>query len=142
MGGQLIDATGIDPSMAGAAGGHALVTTAPDLTMFLDAVLAGELFQNPETLEKMLTFEEADPYGMPVIPGIEWEYYGYGLGLEKWVLPGGVELIGHAGTTAGFSATVYYLPAQDITIALAFNIQELLEFFIRMILPTVDILTP
>ena len=142
MGEQLIDLTGIDPSMAGAAGGHALVTTATDLTAFLDAVLAGELFQNPETLEEMLTFEEADPYGMPVIPGIEWDYYGYRLGLEKWVLSSGVELIGHAGTTAGFSATVYYLTAQDTTIALAFNIQDLLELFTRMILPTVDILTP
>jgi D-alanyl-D-alanine carboxypeptidase len=142
MGGQLIDATGIDPSMAGAAGGHALVTTASDLTIFLDAVLEGELFQNTGTLEEMMTFKETDPYGMPSIPGVEWEYYGYGLGLEKWVLPSGVELIGHAGTTAGFSATVYYLPAQDITIALAWNIQELREFFIRMIFPTLDILVP
>jgi len=142
MGGQLIDATGIDPSMAGAAGGHALVTTDEDLTLFVDAVLAGELFQNIETLEEMMTFKETDPYGMPSIPGVEWEYYGYGLGLEKWVLPGGVELIGHAGTTAGYTATVYYLPAQDITIALAWNIQELREFFIRMILPTIDILVP
>lgn len=142
MNGQLIDMTAVDPSMAGAAGGHALVTTAADLALFLDAVLAGELFQNPETLDEMLTFVDTNPYGQPSMPGVEWEKYGYGLGMEKWVLPRGVELIGHAGTTAGFSAAVYHLPAQDITVVAAMNIQDLLNFFTQILLPALEILAP
>ena len=43
--GRRIDATGIDPSMAGAAGGHALVTTVGDLSRFLNALLKGRLFR-------------------------------------------------------------------------------------------------
>jgi D-alanyl-D-alanine carboxypeptidase len=54
--GRRIDATGIDPSMAGAAGGHALVTTAGDLARFLDALLRGRLFRHADTLRQMLTF--------------------------------------------------------------------------------------
>src|SRR5262249_20613633 len=91
--GRLIDATDIDSSMAGAAGGHALLTTTADLTRFLRALLAGKLFQRPETLREMRTFvPAADPTGR----------VGYGLGLERYVLPGGVELVGHMGTTGGY----------------------------------------
>jgi len=140
--GQFIDVTGIDPSMAGAAGGHALVTTAADLGQFLDAVLAGELFQNIKTLNEMMTFIDTNPYGQTYLPGIEWEEYGYGLGMEKWVLPGGIELIGHAGTTAGFTAAVYYLPIQDLTVVAAMNIFDLLNFFAQLYLPSLKVLVP
>lgn len=134
--GQLIDATGIDPSMAGAAGGHALVTTAADLGQFLDAVLAGELFQNTETLNEMMTFIDTN------LPGIGWKEYGYGLGIEKYVLPGGIELIGHAGSTAGFSAAVYYLPVQDLTLVAAMSNMDLLNFFVQLYLPVLEVLVP
>jgi D-alanyl-D-alanine carboxypeptidase len=107
--GELLDLSDVDPSMAGAAGGHALVTTTEDLARFLDALLAGELFERPETLEEMLTFVQASD-----IPG----QVGYGLGIERYELPGGVEMIGHLGTTAGYRAFVGYLPAQDIDIAM------------------------
>ena len=140
--GQFIDATGIDPSMAGAAGGHALVTTAADLDQFLDAVLTGELYQNSKTLNEMMTFIDTNPYGQTYLPGIEWEEYGYGLGMEKWVLPGGIELIGHAGSTAGFSAAVYYLPIQDLTVVAAMNIMDLLNFFAQLYLPSLKVLVP
>jgi len=46
LGAGLIDVTEFDPSMADAAGGSALVTTTTDLARFLDALLAGEFFQN------------------------------------------------------------------------------------------------
>lgn len=59
MGGTQIDFTMIDSSMAGAAGGHVLITTTSDLARFLNAVWAGELFQNAGTLDAMLTFVEA-----------------------------------------------------------------------------------
>ena len=57
--GELLDVTTVDPSMAGAAGGNALVTSAHDLVRFLDGLLAGRLFRRPETLQAMLDFQPA-----------------------------------------------------------------------------------
>ena len=51
LNGKLPDTSTVDPSMAGSAGGHALVTTVGDLVRFFDALLAGRLFRRPETLE-------------------------------------------------------------------------------------------
>jgi D-alanyl-D-alanine carboxypeptidase len=107
--GELHDVTGVDPSMAGAAGGHALVTTTGDLARFMNALLAGELFERSETLEEMLTFVPAKDVGGMV---------GYGLGLMRYEWPGGIEVIGHLGTTAGFRAFVGHLPAHDIDVAM------------------------
>jgi len=110
--GAMIDITAVDPSMAGAAGGGALVTTVSDLARFLNAVLSGELFQNVETLDDMLTFIDAPDQGGQV---------GYGLGMQKYVLPDGTEIIGTLGMTAGYVAFVGDLPAQELTIAAAMN---------------------
>jgi len=115
VGGELVDFTGVDPSMAGAAGGHALVTTTADLVQFLDAVLAGELFQNAETLDEMLVFVDAPYMGGQV---------GYGLGMVKYMLPGGVEMLGHSGGTAGYRCLVRHIPAQGITISMAMTNME------------------
>ena len=46
---------------------------------------------------------------------------GYGLGLERYVLPGGVELIGHMGTGAGYRALMFHLPALHLDFTLALN---------------------
>jgi D-alanyl-D-alanine carboxypeptidase len=107
--GKLLDATDVDPSMVGAAGGNSLVTTTEDLAHFLDALLAGRLFQHPGTLEEMLTFVKAAD-----VPGKT----GYGFGIERYRFPGGVEVIGHLGTGAGYRAFVGYVPAKKIDIAL------------------------
>ena len=112
MGGNLVDLTGIDPSMAGAAGGHAMMTTTTDLACFLEAVLAGKLFLEARSLDEMLSFidvpRDASSGGLAV---------GYGLGLWKYLLPGNIEMLGHAGTTGGYQCFVYNLPVQGITIA-------------------------
>jgi D-alanyl-D-alanine carboxypeptidase len=108
--GKLRDASNVDPSMAGAAGGNALVTTTEDLSRFLDALLARKLFTRTGTLEEMLTFVKATD-----LPG----KVGYGLGIERWEFPGGVEVIGHLGTGAGYRAFVGRVPAQKIDIAMA-----------------------
>ena len=63
--GKVLDVSSVDPSMAGAAGGHALVTTGGDLVRFLDALLAGRLFRRPETLRQMLTFAPAPDVRRP-----------------------------------------------------------------------------
>ena len=111
--GKLRDLSDVDPSMADAAGGSALVTTTRDLSRFLDALLGGKLFEKPATLASMLTFVEAtNDSGLPL---------GYGLGLERYTLPGGVEVIGHFGTGPGYRAFVGYAPAEKIDIAIAFN---------------------
>ncbi len=95
LGAGLVDMSelGVDPSMAAASGGQALVTTAADLALFLKALLAGELFQNAETLEEMQTFV-AWPEGNPISPWVT----GYGLGIMKAEFPNGIEAIGHSGT--------------------------------------------
>jgi D-alanyl-D-alanine carboxypeptidase len=132
--GRLVDFTEVDPSMAGAAGGGALVTTASDLARFLDAVLAGELFQESGTLDAMLAFIDApDEAGVP---------YWYGLGMEKYVLPGDVEMFGHLGCTAGYCSAVHYLPAQDITVAAMINIKDPGSLYFQLFLPTLELLVP
>jgi D-alanyl-D-alanine carboxypeptidase len=91
--GELIDFTKVDPSMAGAAGGDALITTTGDLVQFLRALRANRLFDRPATLALMQTFVAA--------PVPEEAQTGYGLGLTLYDV-NGAELIGHLGGTAGF----------------------------------------
>ena len=112
--GRLTDLTGVDPSMAGAAGGGALVTTVHELARFLDALLIGRLFRHRETLEQMLAFAPAPDQGGQV---------GYGLGIEQRAVPGGIELIGHLGGTAGYCSYVGRLHPQDVTMTFDLNWQ-------------------
>jgi D-alanyl-D-alanine carboxypeptidase len=114
--GKLRDITTVDPSMAGAAGGNSLVTSVSDLVRFLDGLLAGKLFRRPETLRAMLDFKPAA--GCPTCePG----QVGYGLGLLRRVLPGGVETVDHLGGAAGYRAYVARLRGQQVTLATAMN---------------------
>jgi D-alanyl-D-alanine carboxypeptidase len=108
LGGELVETSHVDPSMAGSAGGNALVTTAGDLVRFFDALLAGKLFRRPETLKAMTSFRAASGE-----PG----QVGYGLGLFERVFPGGVETIDHLGGTGGYMAYVARLPRQGVTMA-------------------------
>jgi D-alanyl-D-alanine carboxypeptidase len=112
--GKLLDASTVDPSMAGTAGGHALVTTVGDLVRFFDGLLAGRLFRHRETLKAMLTFKPAHD---PSEPG----QVGYGFGLMRRVLPGGIETIDHLGGAGGYYAYVARLPRQQLTFAAAMN---------------------
>ena len=110
--GKVYDVSSVDPSMAGAAGGHALITTAGDLVHFFDALLADRFFRRPETLRHMLTFVPAPDVGGQV---------GYGLGIERRVLPGGIGLIGHLGGAGGYYAYAGRMPRQQVTFAAAMN---------------------
>ena len=57
FGNGLFDATElVTASVVGAAGGQSLITNAPDLARFIEALLAGRLFQKTGTLDEMLTF--------------------------------------------------------------------------------------
>ncbi|MCB1498411.1 MAG: beta-lactamase family protein [Bauldia sp.] len=114
IGGQVTDLTFIDPSMAGAAGGGTLVTTVGDLATFLTALRAGRLFKDPTTLAVMTDFVDAEAEGGQT---------GYSLGLERYVLPGGIEMIGHAGGTAGYRSGMFFFPALDLTMTFALSVQ-------------------
>jgi len=110
--GREVDFTGVDPSMAGAAGGAALVTTVQDTARFLEALLSGSLFRRRYTLRQMLAFAPAPDVGGQV---------GYGLGIERRLLPGGVEAIGHLGISVGYCAFVARLRPLGVTMSLALN---------------------
>jgi D-alanyl-D-alanine carboxypeptidase len=110
--GKRYDLTRVDSSMAGAAGGHALLTTTSDLARFNRALLAGRLFRRAGTLRAMRTFVAAQDHPFEV---------GYGLGLERDLLPGGVEMVGNMGDTAGYRAFMYRLPALHADVAMAIN---------------------
>jgi D-alanyl-D-alanine carboxypeptidase len=129
-GDAVVDLSSVDPSMAGAAGGHALVTTAQDLGRFLDALLAGELFSNPATLAAMQTMVDA-----PHVSGLP---HRYGLGLEEFTLPDGITAIGHSGSTAGYAVMMFRLPAQDTTLVTAVNTQDLFVNALQVFIPAID----
>jgi D-alanyl-D-alanine carboxypeptidase len=113
--GRTIDLTHVDPSIAGAAGGHALVTTVGDLARFIDAMFAGRLFRHRATLRQMLDLAPAQGEGGLV---------GYGLGIERRALPGGAALVGHLGGTAGYRSYVGRVRPLGVTMAFVLNAQD------------------
>jgi D-alanyl-D-alanine carboxypeptidase len=113
--GKTIDITRVDPSFAGAAGASALVTTVQDLARFLDALFRGRLFRRRATLRQMLDLAAAQGEGGLV---------GYGLGIEQYALPEGIELVGHLGGTAGYRSFVGRVRPLSVTIAFALNAQD------------------
>lgn len=130
--GAPIDLTGVDPSMAGAAGGNSLVSTAQDLGRFIEALLAGELFKRPETLATMTTMVEArSEADLP---------YRYGLGLESYTLPGGIVAIGHSGGAAGYANMMYRLPAHDTTIVTSINSGDLFAVAVEVMMPATQVI--
>ena len=71
-------------------GGGGQVMTVADLARFLDALLAGRLFQRPDTLRAMTTWTRPQGLSTPRV--------AIGLGLQKWALaPSGAPMMGHAG---------------------------------------------
>ncbi len=110
--GVRVDQSGVDPSMADAAGGAALVSTVHDLAQFVDELLAGRLFDRRDTLPQMLTFAPAPDQGGQI---------GYGLGIEQRLAPGGIELIGHLGGTAGYTSYTGRLRPQNVTMTFTLN---------------------
>lgn len=130
LGSGVVDVTYADPSMAGAAGGNAIVSTAADLARFLDAVLAGELFQDPATLAEMLDFVDApDEHGFP---------YWYGLGLERYIFPEGITLIGHAGGAVGYGSVMYHAPDHGVTIVGSGNFFDLGSAYVDLLTPALE----
>jgi D-alanyl-D-alanine carboxypeptidase len=80
------DITELEPSLAGAAG--SLISTGPDLTRFVRALLSGKVVR-PGLLREMRT----------TVPGAG---YAYGLGIGELPLPCGGSAWGHGGNLPGF----------------------------------------
>jgi D-alanyl-D-alanine carboxypeptidase len=132
VGDRTFDLSEVDPSMAGASGGNAMVTTAEDLARFLDALLEGRLFRRPETLATMTTMREAhSESGLP---------YRYGMGLESYELPGGIAAVGHAGGAAGYAVMMYRLPAQGATLVTAVNTSDMFANALKVLIPAAQVI--
>jgi D-alanyl-D-alanine carboxypeptidase len=107
MKGEMLDATNVDPSMAGASGGHALITTAADLARLLEQLRAGALFDRAETLDAMLAFQPVPDGGGSEAGG---HMTGYGLGVMQ-LDDATAGSVGHLGGTAGYMGFNLYVPA-------------------------------
>ncbi len=135
-GSQLVDGAPFDlayadPSMAGAAGGSAMVTTVRDLAKFIDALLTGRLFARPETLVEMTTMVDAPEEGNPFLPR-------YGLGLETYQL-GETVVIGNAGGAPGYATMMYWIPDRATTLVTAVNTGDLFTNALNVFVPSVNL---
>jgi D-alanyl-D-alanine carboxypeptidase len=102
--GTRLNTTNWNVSQGWAAGGIAM--TAEDLLTYGKALAAGELFQDPDSLTQMLTFNPAGMDGaMP-----------YGLGLMDFSNVGASGSWGHAGQTAGFQSLWFTNPDTAVTV--------------------------
>lgn len=125
-----IDLSDIDPSMAGAAGGNAMITTVEDLGRFMEALLDGQLFEKAEMLTAMTTMVPAEhESGWP---------YAYGLGLESFEGPSGTKILGHAGGTAGYATMVYRIVGHDCILATSVNTGDLFTNALSVFMPAAD----
>ena len=86
--------------------GGGLVSTAKDLRTFLGSLMAGDLFEDPETLATMLEFVPLD-----VVDGSVSRGYGLGIGFTMTDLG---PVWGHAGA---WGSHMYHFPDHDLTIA-------------------------
>jgi D-alanyl-D-alanine carboxypeptidase len=108
-GGGMVPSTGLATS-AWTAGG--LAGPAPALARFGNRLLGGRLL-SAGSLKEMTAFH----------PGTAmWAGYGLGLG-QQFV--GGQEVWGHGGDIPGFHAELWHLPKRDLTLAVAWNDEDL-----------------
>lgn len=99
--GARIDLSEVDPSMAGAAGGAALITSPRDLATYLGALWAGRAYASAGTRTAMFEFVAAS------VP--EEAQTGYGLGVMRFQL-GAQQYYGHLGGTAGYQGFMLLEP--------------------------------
>ncbi len=103
---QLVNVTTINLSWVWAAGG--IVSTTADLLRFARATFTGELL-SPESFTEMFAFIPSDNPNLM-----------FGSGLYQEVTPVG-KLVGMDGGSAGFSATMTWLPDEEVTVVLLTN---------------------
>jgi len=86
-------------------GGGGLVSTLPEMARFYRALLQGEVFTKATTLATML-----EPSAQSLASGGD----GYGMGLDRLRLPGGVDCHGHLGF---WGTEAWHCPGVDVTVA-------------------------
>ena len=84
-------------------GGGGVVSTVGDLNRFMQGLIQGRLFRNPETLVRMTQWRH--------YPGIEAPRAGVGLGIFAETTDAGTVVIGHSGA---YGAKMYYEPETGI----------------------------
>jgi D-alanyl-D-alanine carboxypeptidase len=130
--GKAVDLSDVDPSMAGAAGGNAMITTVQDLARFVEALFAGRLFKRPETLAAMTTLVDAPhPSGLP---------HRYGLGLESYTI-GGTTVIGNSGGSAGYAVMMFRISDRASTLVTAVNTSDMFTTALEVFIPSLDVIT-
>jgi D-alanyl-D-alanine carboxypeptidase len=88
-------------------GDQGIISNAPDLARFFQALFAGDTLLYPDSLDQMLTLTEDDSGG-------------YGFGIKHLFTKRG-EAWGQIGKTTGFSSALLYLPVHDLTIVVWTN---------------------
>ena len=83
----------------------AMLASVRDVSDWQDALFSGDVLE-PESLERMLRFDERS---------------GYGLGMRRAWLDD-IAGYGHGGSLRGFVAIMYRLPDQDIDVVLLTNL--------------------
>lgn len=106
--GARVDCSGVDPSMAGAAGGAAWVTSPRDAASFLGALWAGRTYASASTRASMLDFLET------LVP--EEAQTGYGLGVTRFQLREH-QYYGHLGGTAGYQSFMLVDPISGMVLS-------------------------
>lgn len=140
----IVDATeAATASVVGAAGGQSLVTNAADLATFLEALLAGRLFQEETALDEVLSFISAPADIFPPGDPLGAIVRGYGLGLIEASYGEGLTAIGHAGDTdGGYHAFVLHYPEREITISGAVNVMDSSAGWVHLVPRVLEVLVP
>jgi len=111
--------------------GGAVFTTPEDLALWAQALYHDKTVLSKDALELMLTFEATSPEEPLLI--------GYGLGVVNYSpeIFNGLEIIGHSGNAAGYTAASLYLPEYGISLGIMLNTHDGPMLVINDLLKTV-----
>jgi D-alanyl-D-alanine carboxypeptidase len=107
----LAKATDWNATQAWTAG--AIASNAEDMALYTEALAAGELFSDPDSLAQMTDFQEVDPIKFGLMTG-------YGLGVGVFPLEA-ADAWGHTGGTAGFGSLIMTIPEKDTNLVYLAN---------------------
>jgi CubicO group peptidase (beta-lactamase class C family) len=91
--------------------GGGINSTAEDMAKYTAGLTSGALFQDPDSLEQMLSFDGQ------IFPFLG----GYGLGVGQWTADPNPVAWGHGGQTAGFETIWAVYPELDSQVILFTN---------------------
>jgi D-alanyl-D-alanine carboxypeptidase len=110
------DYTGVNPSVAAAAGG--VISTADDLATWIKALVAGRVLDPAYQRQWLDSLKPEDP-SKP-----KGQKYGYGIAQLSW---GPNTIYFHGGETPGYNSKISYDPANDMTLIVWTNLTVSLD---------------